>query len=156
MSRKKKAIILTYAPINIPEILLLRRTNIFKLAINQHAGECKPHARIIADYLLASMCRRFKENIISIRDRFQYETPRVETPDIEYKGGTIIAAVEYLIMKKYTDILIVGDNTVNIPEFQENVKKQINKLKHKANIYQYKRGNFNLRAKSITKFIKEK
>lgn len=149
-----KAIILTYAPVKEEEKKLLRRTKVFKIAINQHGGEYKPTVRIISDYVLASMCKRFPENIISIRDRFRYESKRVEyINDIEFKGATIICAVEYLKNNGYKRILIVGDNRVNNKDFQKNVRKQIDKIKDGLFLYQYTKGNFNLPVMSITEFL---
>ena len=148
-----KAIILTYAPVSDYEQEILKRTKIFKLALNQHAAYLNPNARIITDYVLPQICQNFSEHIISVRERFRCYSSRIEYPDIEFKGSTIIAAVDYLISKQYNEILIVGNNKVNSKNFRDKVNIEMNKLISKAGIYQYTNGNFNLEIKSIIEFV---
>lgn len=136
-----KAIILTYAPVQDSESEILKNTKIFKLALNQHAADLNPNARIITDYVLDKIYKTFPEKIISLREKLRALSPRIEYPDIEFKGSTIIAAVDYLISKNYDEILIVGDNMVNTKKFQDEVNKEMDKLVSKAKIYQYKKGN---------------
>jgi hypothetical protein len=112
-----KAIILTYAPVQDFEREILKQTNIFKLALNQHAVDLKPNARIITDYILPKIFDSCPEKIISVRQRLRCYSARVEYPNIEFKGSTIIAAADYLISKDYDEILIVGDNRVNSQKF---------------------------------------
>ena len=150
-----KSIILTYAPVTETERRILTDTNIFKLAVNQHAEDLKPDARIITDYILKIICEHFPHKIISVRDKFRYESPRVEYFKTEFKGATIVAALEYLIFKNYNEILILGDNSVNTDEFQNLVKYEIDKIKEKAKVYQYKNGNFNLPVMSVNEFCKD-
>lgn len=153
-----KAIILTYAPVDEHEKEILKETNIFKLAINQHAEEFKPHMRICSDWILKYLLRDFPEDILSVRERLRCPSKRVKYSDIEFKGSTIISAIEWLIQSGYNDILIIGDNTVNHKEFQEIVKDNITQPKSDAGItiWQYKYGgNFDLPVKSITNFLKE-
>ena len=148
-----KAIILTYADFKEKE--LIRDTNIFKIALNQHAEELKPDIRIITDYNLGEKCIKFPQKIISLRDHFRFTTNRAIYPDLEFKGSTILAAIDWLIQQKYREILIIGDNTVNTKEFQDKVNEEIEKIKHKANIYQFSSGNFNLPVMSIKEFLGE-
>ena len=147
-----KAIILTYAPVSDAEAKLLKETTFCKIALNQHAEELKPNVRIITDYFLENLYNRFSQKIISLRDRLKYETDRVEYPDIEFKGSTIVAAAEYLISKGYSEILIVGNNKVNSPEFRNMVNDDISKLRKKVKIYQYSKGIFPLPIKSVEEF----
>lgn len=149
-----KAIILTYAPVLDSERELLINTKIFKLALNQHAKELNPDARIITDYVLSNICKMYPEKIISIRERLRYYSPGIEYPDIEFRGSTIIAGIEYLISKRYDEILIVGDNKVNSLAFRDEVNKELDRIKYNAKIYQYTKGNFNLQVKSIEEFLK--
>lgn len=148
-----KAVILTYAPVQDFEREILSRAKIFKLALNQHASDLKPSARIITDYYLPRILKTCSEKIISVREKLRCFSPRVEYPNIEFKGSTIIAGVEYLILKGYDEILIVGDNRVNSFEFREVVNKELEKLKGKAKIYQYSKGNFDLEIMPIKNFI---
>ena len=147
-----KAVILTYAPVGDAEKTILQTTNIFKLALNQHAEELKPNARIITDYILPKIYANFSQKIISVREKLKNYSDRVEYFDGEFKGSTILAGIDYLIAKNYDEILIVGDNKVNHNQFKELVNKEIDKVKYKANIYQYTKGNFNLPVKTISEF----
>lgn len=147
-----KAIILTQSPVNESERELLKKAKIFKLALNRHAEDLQPDARIISDYCLGDICKKFSQKIISVRDRFGYETNRVEYFNGEFKGATIVSAIDYLISKNYDEILIVGDNTVHGEEFQSLIKREIDNLKDRPKIYQYTNGNFNLPTLSITEF----
>lgn len=148
-----KAVILTYAPVSSQEKELLIKTGIFKIALNQHAEALKPDTRIITDYFLENLYNRFSQKIISIRDRLNFNTERVEYPDIEFRGSTIIAALEYLISKGYDEILIIGNNKVNSLEFRDMVNNDIEKLKTNAKIYQYSDGNFNLPVMGVKDFL---
>ena len=148
-----KAIILTYASVQNYEREILLRTNIFKLALNQHAKDLKPNARIITDYTLPKILLSCPEKIISVREKLRYYSPRVEYPHIEFKGSTIIAAVDYLISKHYKEILIIGDNSVNSLQFRNEVNREIKKYSPKIKIYQYSSGNFNLSQKSVKEFL---
>ena len=150
-----KAIILTQAPIKDFEKEILKHTKIFKIALNQHAEELKPDVRMITDYILADICQNFPQKVISVRDKFRYETSRVEYFNTEFKGATIVAAIEYLISKNYDEILIVGDNTVNSTYFQNYTKKEVDILKKKAKVYQYSKRNFTLPFLSIKEFCKD-
>ena len=148
-----KAIILTYAPVQDFERELLLHTKIFKLALNQHAKDLNTNARIITDYVLPRILKTCSEKVISVRERLRSYSPRVEYPNIEFKGSTIVAGIDYLISKNYDEILIVGDNKVNSIQFRDEVNKEIEKIQNKAKIYQYSNGNFNLRIKNIKNFI---
>lgn len=147
-----KAIILTYAPVVDSEKSILQTTNIFKLALNKHAEELKPNARIITDYILPQIYSMFSQKIISVREKLRNYSNRIEYFDGEFKGSTILAGIDYLISKKYDEILIVGDNKVNHKQFKDLVNTEIDKVKHQVNIYQYSKGNFNLPVKSISEF----
>lgn len=150
-----KAIILTYAPVQDFERELLKNTNIFKLALNGHSKELCPDKRIITDYVLQKILKTCSEKIISVREKLRSYSPQVEYPAIEFKGSTIIAGLDYLISKNFTEILIVGNNKVNSNAFQNDVNRQIDNLVPKSKIYQYSNGNFNLKVKSIKEFIKK-
>ena len=148
-----KAIILTYATVQDFERDILMNTSIFKLALNHHVAYLKPNARIITDYVLSGIMKACPEKIISIREKLRYYSSRVEYPDIEFKSSTIVAAVEYLILKQYNEILIIGDNRVHSLEFRNDVNKELDKLVSIVKIYQYSNGNFNLPVKTIHDFV---
>ena len=150
-----KAIILTSAAVNDSEQKLLQKTNIFKLALNHHAKELNPNARIITDYVLPKIYNKFPtDKIISVRERLRYPSKRVEYFDGEFKGATILSAIDYLILNNFNKILIVGTNKVNGDEFCNLVNNEIDKIIHKVLIFQYTKGYFNLPIMSITDFIK--
>ena len=150
-----KAIILTYAPVTDSDKVLLQSTKIFKVAINQHGEEYKPDVRVAGDWNLTYLCKNFSQPIVSLREHFRFISPREVENNVEYKGATIVGAVEWLIQRGIRDILIVGDNTVNTKEFQDNINKYITPLMTKTRIWQYSYGNFNVPVKSIEKFIEE-
>ena len=154
-----KSIILTYAPIQQSELEIIKNTKIYKLALNHHAQELKPNARIISDYVLPKICAKFpQDKIISVREKLRYPSINVEYYEGEFKGATIISAIDYLISKKYKDILIIGDNSVNGNEFINLINNEINKIKNtfnKVNIYQYTRGNFPLPQMCISDFCRD-
>lgn len=118
----------------------------------------KPNARIISDYVLPKIYERFSQKIISVREKLRFYSERVEYFNGEFKGSTILAGIDYLISKKYDEILIVGDNKVNHSRFQDLVKTEIDKIgvnewvNKGIKIYQYSKGNFNLPVKSIPEF----
>lgn len=149
-----EAIILTYAPVEGAEKEILAKTKIFKIALNQHAEEFRPNARIITDYILSKVIKRFPEKVISLRDRTKFPPNRVEYSDLKFKGSTILAALDYLISNGFDKILIIGDNKVNNLKFRNVVNEEIGKLKGSAEIFQYSDGNFNLPCMSITDFCK--
>lgn len=150
-----KAIVLTYSPLKEYENKLLKETKIFKLALNHHAEDLNPDKRIITDYVLPNMCKKFpNKTIISVREHLRYSSKQIEYFDTEFKGATIIAAIEYLISKNYKNILIIGNNNVNSAEFKNLVKTEIDKLQNFAQIYQYSNGNFNLPQMSVSEFCK--
>lgn len=147
-----KAIILTYSPIDKEEKNILTETCIYKIALNHHAKELKPDVRFISDYILTNICKNFPEKIVSTREVLRCPSKRIEYFSTEFKGATIISAAEYLIVKGYNEILVVGNNTVNNSDFQRWVKEEFDILKEKVKIYQYSHGNFNLPIKSIKEF----
>ena len=148
-----KAIILTYAPVKEFEREILKHTKIFKLALNQHAADLNPNARIITDYVLEKICKSCSEKIISVREKLRYYSPRIEYPEIEFKGSTIISGLDYLISQNYDEILIVGDNKVHSETFRKQVNNEIGKLSAQIQIYQYSDGKFNLKIKTIKEFL---
>ena len=147
-----KAIILTYAPISNTEKNILISTEIYKLALNHHCTEYCPDARIVTDYVLLNIYKKFPETIISVRDKPRIQSDRIKYFDKECKGATIVSAIEYLIAENYDEILIVGNNRVNNIKFRNLVKENVEELSKHVKLYQYSNGNFNIPVKSISDF----
>lgn len=154
-----KAIILTNADIDEHDKELLRDTEITKIAINQHAEELKPNYRICSDYgIIGNLLENYSQQIITLREWVNHER-LIYAGSISFKGSTMIAGIEYLINKNYSEILIVGDNTVHSDIFQNRINDEIEIIKNNKpdiNIFQFSQGNFNLPVKSVEEFLKER
>lgn len=149
----KKAVILTYAPINDNEQELLKMTQIFKLALNHHAEALSPDARIITDYVLKNISKNYSQKIITVRDRSMPQNEKIKYYNRKFKGATILSAIDYLTDNNYDEILIVGNNKVNNLKFRSLINDEIDKIKDKFVLYQYSDGNFNLPVKSVSEFL---
>ena len=150
-----KAIILSNIPLNEEEQTLLRDTNLYKLALNHHAEELKPHARIFTDYVdLLKIHYMFpNERIYTTRARLRYPNKWIKPIDIDYKGSTIISAIEFLISQGVDKILLIADNTVHSKSFQNLIRQNLHQLKKTTRIYQFRQGNFPLEVKEISEFL---
>lgn len=153
-----KAIILSQIPLNNHNINLLKMTNILKIALNHHAEYLKPCLRICTDYSIATiLLNKFKQNVVTIRD-YSPDKRIIYKPEIIFKGSTIVAAIEFLILSGYKEILLVADNTIHDEWFKNRVNKEIDKInKQNKNIkiYQFSNGNFNLDIKSVEDFTND-
>lgn len=146
-----KCVILTNYPTTEEEAFYLTNytRNCYKIAINWHASQYNPDVRICTDYILKKLYHNCIEPIISVRDRC-INSPRVTFLDIEFKGATILAAIDYAKLKGYDNILLVADNTAHGKDFQELIKRNII---NDGTVYQCSKGNFNLPVKSIKEWI---
>lgn len=153
-----KAIILTDIELSKKDKKFLQETDIFKMALNQHAEELKPDCRIITDYQnFEAIYKNFPEPLVSVRYYPRENYLRLIKGNVDFRGSTIVAGCEWLYKNNYKDILIIGDNTVHGKEHQETVKKgikQILELYPDIKIHQFKNGNFDLEQKGIENFIK--
>ena len=150
-----KALILTNIELSELEKHQLLETKIFKLAINQHAEELKPDARIFSDYVnLTKQHLKFPNEIIySVRERLRQPCENIREINIDFKGSTIIAAIELLINLKFDELLLVADNTVHGKEFQDQIIENIKILREQIKIYQITDGNFPVEIKEIKDFL---
>lgn len=152
----KSALILTSIDLNIEDRNLIRTAKFFKLALNHHARELLPNARIFTDYVnFPYVLKEFPTDlIITVRSFPRNKTKNIIIPkNIQFKGSTMVAAVEFLQNNGVNRVLIVGDNTVHSKSFQDDVKNQLDCIKKTAEIYQFSNGNFNLPVKSIKEFL---
>ncbi len=154
-----KAIVLTQVNVDNSDVQKLIDTQIFKIALNQHAENLKPHQRICTDYSVQTdLLNKFNQPVVIIRDYFP-DKRIIFQPKITFKGSTIIAAIEYLISCEYDEILLIADNTVHQEWFKNRVNKELDSIveqNSKVKIYQFTKGNFNVETKSINDFISER
>lgn len=151
----KKAVVLSDVSVSQVEFLELRDTDVYKLALNHHASEYKPNARIFSDYFdLAELHLRFPNDIIyTVRCKPRNPIDNVEVVDIEFKGSTIIAAIELLIKRGTENILLVADNTVHAQSFRDEIYNNILKLPTNTKIYQFRTGYFPLPVLGVRDFL---
>lgn len=151
----QKAIILSNVETTEEEFKLLRDTDVYKLALNYHASKYNPDARIFTDYVdLINVHQTFPNDAIyTVRCKPLRPIKNVETVDIEFKGSTIIAAIDFLIKCNTENILLVADNTVHSQNFRDEINKNILSLKTNMHIYQFKVGNFPLPTVNVRDFL---
>lgn len=153
-----KAIILTSIELSDNDIELLKNTNIFKIALNQHAENLKPDFRICTDYVIGNLLENFSQKIVTVRD-WVPNARLIYAGEILFKGSTIVACIEYLIKKDFKNILIVGDNTVHGEIFQNRIITEIEKILKQykdVKLFQFEFGNFNLPVMSINDFTERR
>lgn len=143
-----KALILTGIELSKKDKKILQETDIFKLALNHHAEPLNPTCRIISDYTNFEFTyNNYPEPLISVRHHPKGNYLKLIKADIPFRGSTLVAGCEWLYKNGYTNILIIGDNTVHNKDHQETVKqgiKQILELYPDIKIHQFKNGNFEL------------
>lgn len=89
-----------------------------------------------------------------VRETMIVNHRQVYTQELFYYGGSIIPATDLAIKLGATEILLIADNTVYYEEFQETIKKSMNKLKAYCDISCFKaENNFNLPYKDLAKFL---
>ena len=158
----KKAIVLTYPNLNEEEKKLLQNTEVFKIACNWHAEHLKPHKRLICDRGIIDKVKAVgKQKIITFLE--YYPDERLEDyRHLPARHSSLLSCVDYLIENKFTDVLLIADNTqTNQKEidikFQEHIRKTINQQSNFTNIYKYSsRGVFDIPHVTIKEFLKMK
>lgn len=155
-----KAIILTYPKLSPKEIKLLKNTDIFKIACNWHAEQLKPHKRLICDKGIIEQVKSVGNQQIATTLEY-YPDERLE--DYRYlpvRHSSLLSCIDYLIENKYTDVLLIADNTQTNQEdigkrFQDHIRSTINQQKSFINIYKYsERGVFDIPHVEIEEFLK--
>lgn len=151
----EKAIILSGIELTEEERELLKNTDIYKLALNHHAEELKPDERIFSDYVdFGEVLRQFPgTKIYTVRYIPRHPVENLIVADVEFKGSTIIAAIEFLIKRGVKKILLIADNTVHAQSFRDEIYNNILKLPTNTEIYQFRTGNFPLPVLGIRDFI---
>lgn len=151
----KKAVVLSDVSVTQDEFLELRDTDVYKLALNHHASEYKPNARIFSDYFdLAKLHLRFPNDIIyTVRCKPLRPVKNIVVADVEFKGSTMIAAIEFLIQQGAEKILLVADNTVHSQHFRDEIYNNILKLPTNTRIYQFRTGYFPLPVLGVRDFL---
>lgn len=152
----KKAIILTGIELNASDKKQLQETSIFKLALNHHCQDMNADLRIITDYGNFNYCSKLPERLVTVRYKPRFKEDKYIVPDIEYRGSTVVAGIEYLYLQGYDEILIVGDNSVHGADFIKCVNIGIKTLKDiykKLKLYQFSDGYFEMPVMSIKNFL---
>lgn len=154
----KQAIVLTYPNLTQKEVNLLKNTNIFKIACNWHAEELKPDKRLIADRgIIDKVKSAGNQPIITC---LEYKEGLEDYRHLPARHSTLLSCVDYLIQNKFTDVLLIADNTqTNGKEidkkFQDHNRKIITQLSRFINIYKYsERGVFDVPYLQVKEFLK--
>ena len=140
----KKAIVLTYAPVDEEERELLLNTDVLKIACNWHAEELKPDLRLTLDdkNTIEKCLAVGKQDIIS--GSYRYPDERVKTCfSLPKRYSSLLSCCDYLVLKGYTHILLIANNKqANNQDiktsFQKLNKEGISSLKDLAFIYKYR------------------
>lgn len=139
----KKVLILTQIKLSDEDKELISNTGITKIAINGHAEYLKPDLRFAADYIADELYSKFKQPVITSRDR------KGLLVNVEHSGSSLVDCVRWLGDK--FEVLLIADNTVNATWQQVNIYKALRGYK---NVYKFtKDGNFPLVYKSLKEFL---
>jgi hypothetical protein len=150
----KKAIVLTYAPLNDEEAELIKNTNIFKIACNHYRAELKPNIRLTADDIVDKCLNCDSCDVVSLN--YGWNKKRVINAGYLPKRHTsLISCIDYLMLKGFTHILLVATNpdsaTCKIN------KEGVDMIKDCLYLYKYsKEGNLDIPFKTVKEFIMEK
>ena len=125
-----KALILTNVKLTEQEQELIRRTNIFKVALNNHANELLPDIRYTSDYIAVSLLNKYPQPVYSNRDK------NAKSVNVPFSGYSIVDCARWLLNKGYT-VILVADNTVHSTKAQEDIKQL---LANTPNLYVFKEG----------------
>lgn len=157
----KQAIVLTYPNLTKKESELLKNTNIFKIACNWHAEELKPDKRLIADRGILDKVKAVgNQPIVTFLEYYPDDERLEDYRHLPARHSTLLTCVDYLIENRYTDVLLIADNSqTNGKEidkkFQEHNKKTITQLNNFINIYKYsENGVFDIPHLPIEEFLK--
>lgn len=157
----RKAIILTYAPVDEEEKELLRDTDVFKIACNTYCADLKPHVRLTADNIVDKCLECDTCPVVSVN----YDTEKervINACYLPHRFSSLIYCLDYLYLNGYTDVLLVANNLVtnNKPvsqSFQENNVKGVDSYKGSLYIYKYsKEGVFNVPTVKVKEFLEMK
>lgn len=154
-----KAIILTGIELDSDTKEKLINTKIFKLALNHHCQDMKANLRIITDYGNFDYCSKLPEILVTVRYKPRFNEDKYIVPNIQYRGSTIVAGIEYLYQQGFDEILLVGDNSVHGADFRKCVNeniKTIRELYGDLKLYQFTTGYFELPVLSVKDFLKRK
>lgn len=137
-----RILILTQKKLSNKDIKIIQNTDVFKIALNNHAQYLLPNARFTSDYIVEEIQRIDKLPVYSSRDK------RGILVNVAHSGSSLVDCCKWLLGN---EILLIADNKVHSKEFQNLIKT---KLKGLENIYKFtKTGNFDLPYISLEDFI---
>lgn len=147
----KKAIVLTYAPVNKEEAKLLRDTDIFKIACNNYCADLKPDIRLCTDNIVDRCLECDTCDVVSIN--YDFDKKRVHNGCwLPKRLTTLISCIDYLCLKGYNEILLVASNPEGTATFDLN-NEGIKDFKGYVTLYKYSQeGNLDIPVKTIKEF----
>lgn len=147
----KKAIVLTYAPVNKTDAKLLKETNIFKIATNFSAVDLNPDVRLTADDIVDKCLECDSCPVVSLN--YDLDKDRVINGHrLPKRHTSLISCIDYLLFKGYTHILLVASNPESATHNLNN--EGISQLKDYLYLYKYtKEGCLDIPHKTIKEFL---
>lgn len=146
-----KAIVLTYAPVTKEEEILLKNTDVFKIATNFSAVDLKPDIRLTADNIV-DKCLNC-DNIPVVSLNYDLEKERVINGcKLPKRHSSLLSCIDYLYIKGYNQVLLVASNP-DSATCKINYEG-IDNIKDCLSLYKYtKEGNMDIPYKSIKEFL---
>lgn len=147
----KKAIVLTYAPVNESDAKLLKNTDIFKIATNFSAAELKPNIRLTADDIVEKCLNCDTCDVLSLN----YDLDKERVINAHYlpkRHSSLVSCIDYLMLQGFTHILLIATNP-DSATCKINYEG-INQLKNYLYLYKYtKDGYFDIPHRTVKEFI---
>lgn len=147
----KKAIVLTYAPVNKSDAKLLKNTDIFKIATNFSATELKPNIRLTADDIVEKCLNCDTCDVLSLN----YDLNKERVINAHYlpkRHSSLVSCIDYLMLQGFTHILLIATNP-DSATCKINYEG-INQLKNYLYLYKYtKDGYFDIPHRTVKEFI---
>lgn len=157
----KKAVILTYAKISDEEKELLKNSKVFKIACNNYCADLKPNIRLCADDIVQKCLDCDTCPVISLNYSWGKDKRIIEAGHLPKRHSSLISCIDWLIINKFTHILLVANNLQatgrDIKEDMQKINREgVNNLKKYLYLYKYSNeGVFDIPQKSVKEFLME-
>lgn len=149
----KKAIVLTYAPVNKSEAELLKQTDIFKIATNFSAVDLKPDLRLTADNIVDKCLECDTCDVVTLNYDLDKSERCINAQYLPKRHTSLVSCVDYLYLNGYTHVLLIASNPENTATYRLNIEG-IDSLKDCLYLYKYtKDGNLDIPFKTVKDFI---